>query len=350
MLVTKVIKAGVLKLTKSKLEALDHEYNGFQWWMQFGIDKDILSQYKRYKGWYYDKNKIKYKEYPLIIPYNQIWFRNKNTKLTKYWIKISVRKRKGVGIWLPIKPHKEPLDIKYLRDSLLLKNKKGNYEIRLVYQYDIKEIKYKNIMAIDLGERNIATVCNSADIKPVFYGRNIRGIRRHYNYLRKKLGEKKLIKKIKSISDKEKRLVEQELHKISNDIIDNVVKTKSLIVIGSLKGIRENSKGKRVNRIIHNMPYNRLTKMITYKANQHGIRVITINERGTSKTCSKCGNLGRRISQGLFKCKYCGYQINADYNGSKNILKRSLDYMFSDGVNGLNPKVTPEVINTIESL
>jgi hypothetical protein len=99
MLVTRIINAGVLKLTKSKQEHLDHEYNGFQWWMQFNVDKDILSQHKRAKGWYYDKNKIKYKDYPLVIPYKQVWLRNRNTRLTKHWIKISVRKRKGIGLF-----------------------------------------------------------------------------------------------------------------------------------------------------------------------------------------------------------------------------------------------------------
>src|SRR3989344_9482462 len=171
MQVTKLIKAGILNLTKSKKEALDHEYNGFQWWMQFNIDKDILSQHKMAKGWYYDKKKIKYKDYPLVIPNEYTWFRKKETKLTPFWIKISVRKRKGVGVWLPIKPHKEPLDIKYLKDSLLIKNKKGNYELRLVYQYDVPEINYKNILAVDLGDKNMATACGSFALKPIFYGR-----------------------------------------------------------------------------------------------------------------------------------------------------------------------------------
>src|SRR3989344_4793120 len=152
MLVTKLIKVGVIKLTNSKKECLDHEYNGFQKWMIFGEDSDILSQHKRAKGWYYDKN---------------------------------------------------------------------------------------NVLAIDLGERNIATICNSSNLKPIFYGRTIRGIRRHYNYLRKQLGEKKLLKKIKSLENKEKRIIEQELHNISNDIVEEAVKTSSMIFLGDLKDIRK---------------------------------------------------------------------------------------------------------------
>ena len=38
------VKCGVIGLTQSKLGCLDHEFEGFQWWMQFGIDRDILSQ------------------------------------------------------------------------------------------------------------------------------------------------------------------------------------------------------------------------------------------------------------------------------------------------------------------
>jgi len=90
------IKSRVLGLTNIKQEDLDFEYNGFQWWMQFGLDLGILSQHKRAKGWKYKK--IKYKNYPLIIPKDRIRFRYKNTKLTPYWVKISVAKRKGIGI------------------------------------------------------------------------------------------------------------------------------------------------------------------------------------------------------------------------------------------------------------
>ncbi|MBI2670906.1 IS200/IS605 family element transposase accessory protein TnpB, partial [Candidatus Woesearchaeota archaeon] len=267
-----------------------------------------------------------------------------------YWIKISVRKRKGIGIWLPIKPHKELLDIKNLKDSLLIKNKKGNYELRLIFQYKVPEIKYHSITSIDIGYKNIATVCNSCYLKPVFYGRNIKGIRRHYSYLRKRLGNKKLLNKIKEISNKEKRIIEQELHKIANSIVSDAAKNKSLVVIGNLKGIRKKLRGKRINRTLGNMPYHKLSKFIEYKAAINGIKVIKLKEYNTSKICSKCNKEGKRINQGLFKCNNCNYSINADYNASRNILKMSLDYMSKDRATGLSPKIAQEAISTIKSL
>ncbi len=63
-------------------------------------------------------------------------------------------------------------------------------------QVKIKE-SYSNILAIDLGSKVTATVCGSFDNKPIFLGREVRGIRRHYQYLRTQLGRKKLLKKIR---------------------------------------------------------------------------------------------------------------------------------------------------------
>lgn len=52
---------------------------------------------------------------------------------------------------------------------------------------------YPNILAIDMGERNPATavlMAPGSSVKPVFYGREVRGIRRHHAWLRTRLQEK----------------------------------------------------------------------------------------------------------------------------------------------------------------
>ncbi|MBS3107370.1 transposase [Candidatus Woesearchaeota archaeon] len=318
------IKCGIVGLTSSKLRDLDHEYNGFQWWMQFGIDKNILSQHKRAKGYSYKNNSIKYKDYPLIIPYSQVRYRYKDTKLTKHWIKISVRKRKGIGIWLPVSPHKKLPDFKFLKDSLLLKNKKDNYELRLIFDIPIPKIKPQNILAIDLGERNIATVCDSQG-KVAFFGREVRGLRRHYALLRRNLGRKRLLKKIIAMGQKEKNRINNVLHQISNTIIAWAKERKAIIVLGDLKGIRNLAKGRVLRRLLSAVPFFRLTNMISYKAEQNGLQVFKINEKYTSKMCHKCGSLGTRDNQSSFSCDCCGLHYNADLNGARNILNRAIE-------------------------
>lgn len=342
------VKCGVVGLTCRKRADLDHEFEGFQWWMQFGVNIGILSQHMRAKGYNYKLDKIKYRDYPLVIPGKQVWFRKQDTKLTPYWVKISVRKRKGVGIWLPIKPHKELPNIKYLRDSLLLKNHKGNYELRLIFDIPREPIIPKNVLAIDLGERVIAAVRGSSGHKG-FYGKNLRSIRAHYMWLRRQLGKKKLLKKIKTIGAKEKNKVNNELHCISNQIIKLAKETKSLIVVGYLQGLNKINKYRRINRIVRQMPYHKLTQMLRYKAAQQGLQLLQISERYTSQQCHRCGHTNKknRKTQGLFVCEECGLQYNADLNAATNILNRAKEQRFLARATANAPKPTlTELIST----
>jgi transposase len=93
-----------------------------------------------------------------------------------------------------------------------------------------------------------------------------------------------------------------------------------MIVLGKLKGIRSNGKGRRFNIKLNNgFPYHRLSQFIEYKAKWLGIKVVKVSERNTSRTCHRCGHEGLRAGS-FFKCPKCGYTCNADHNGA--ILKR----------------------------
>lgn len=221
-----------------------------------------------------------------------------------------------------------------LCDSFLIQ-RKGKYELRLVYEWEQKIKKsYSNILAVDLGEKHIATSVEFNDVfrNPKFYGKDVRGVRRHYAWLRKRLGERKLLKKLERLGEKEKRKVNNILHEISNNIVREAINNNCVIVLGKLKGIRKSAKGKRFRRIVGNMPYHKLTQYITYKANWNGIEVIKVSEMGTSICCHKCGRKGKRPKQGLFTCNNCNLEYNADLNGAKNILRKSLGYRLNDGV------------------
>ena len=323
------VKCGIPGLTNAKLGALDWEYGGFQWWMQFGVDPGILAQHKSAKGYKYKKDVIRYKDYPVVIPHTSVWYRQRSTKLTPHWIKVSVRKRKGVGVWLPIKPHKLLPDFVYLRDSLLLMNKRGYYELRLIFDVPQRRLVPEHMLAVDLGERVIATVCDSVGNK-LFLGRMVRGIRGHFAWLRRQLGRRKLLKKIKMVGRREHNVVNNELHLVANAIIALAKQHQSAIVLGNLKGVRRRIRSKRLNRILSHMPFYKLTSIIRYKAEQQGLPVYTISEHNTSQTCHRCGNQDKsqRKSQGLFICSSCGLQYNADLNGALNILTRAKDQGF----------------------
>ena len=198
---------------------------------------------------------------------------------------------------------------------------------------------FRKILAVDLGERTIAStvlLCDGQISHPHFYGKDVRGIRRHYAWLRKRLGERKVLKTIRKVGHTEKRKVNAVLHRVSKAIVAEAKRENAVIVIGNLRGIREraNGKGKRFNRIVGNMPFYRLSQMIEYKAVQQGILVVSTGEAYRSRNCHVCGCDGDRKSQGLFVCRHCG-EYNADLNGAINIGKkfeRDLGYMPLFGV------------------
>lgn len=327
----KIIKAKIVALTNHKRALLEKEYNNLQHFLQTGEDLGVYSANKQQALRFYKKIKPE-KEYPISLRNDLIELKHGGTKIAEHWMKIPVKGQRG-GIWIAIKPHQKiPDDVKFCESKII---RKGNdFFTYITIEKEIPKINPRNVLAVDLGEKVIATVCGSFDNRiPHFYGKNIRGIRRHYNWLRKRLGRKKALKTIKKIGDAEKRKVEDQLHKISRNIVELAKEKNALIVLGELFRIRNSAKGKRMNRIVGSMPYFKLSQMIEYKAEWYGLPVIKIQEHGTSKTCSLCNEVGKRPTQGHFKCKNCGrISFNADYNGVLNILKRTISYMDIAGV------------------
>ena len=350
--VKKTIRCKIINPTKIKDQQLTKEYNHLQTFLQLErLALDFLPIYNTIKKNLHSANAQQvlrfYKtikedvKYPISIRNDQITIKKTTNKLSEYWVKIPIKQRRG-GIKLAIKS--QPFDFENYKicESKLYKSK-NKWFINIVVQKEIQlNNAYSSILALDLGEKYMCCSVDSKTKKPIFYGKEVRGIRRKYAYIRKQLGKKKLLKVIKRIGQKEQRIISDHLHNISNDIVNLAVTNSiSTIALGDLKGIRNGAKnkGRRFNRIVSNMPFFQLTEMITYKANWKGINVIKISEAYTSKTCSKCGSRNTvRTNQANFKCKECNYQINADFNGAINILNRSLGYMLKDGASLTMPK------------
>lgn len=325
----KTLRASIIGLTNRKKKLLDSDYEGYQWWMIFGVDKGILSCFKTHK-WFKQKE-ITYKEYPLPLHSRFIkdWLRIRETKLTKHWIKIPNSKKKGMGVWLPLRFH-QPLPTQYtIRDSCLVR-KNNQYYLHLCV--DVPEpslYKPKTVMGIDLGLKNPITMVNLKNRETQFLGKELKQVKGKYFYLRKKLGKEKKLKQIKKMRHKERQKVESILHKLSKTIVLQAYEKKSALVIGELKNIEKN-KGRRFNRKLSSFSYHKLTAYIQYKAKEKGVPVITVNEAYTSKTCHVCGMRGVRIKN-WFACE-CGYEDNADRNAAFNIGQRGLSYMLRSGV------------------
>jgi putative transposase len=352
MQIQKTIKCKIHSLTGTKEQIISDEYSDYQR-IYKGIQECVNNDVEPNWTWFKTPNRhtcylsgakrtvskqfINNNEQPMYLRNDLFNVVKNETKISKFWFRLPTKRKHG-GIWLPViipRKYEELLKLKKC-DSKLIKNKKGWF-LNLTVKKEVTIRKsYSNILAVDLGEKVIATVCGSFNNqRPLFLGREVRGIRRHYAWLRKKLGKKKLQKQIKKIGHTEQRKVNDILFKTARKINNLAEEHNALIVLGDLKGIKKSAKGKRFRRIVSNMPYLTLSNMIEYMANWDGRKIIKVNEKNkTSHTCSKCGSKGTRPYQGLFKCKSCGFQANADYNGAKRIAQIGLETISS--LNGVS--------------
>jgi IS605 OrfB family transposase len=204
---------------------------------------------------------------------------------------------------------------------------------------EAKESKKSNMMAVDLGLDNLATLTfkNNSECY-IINGKTIKSKNAYYNkkiarlqsIRMKQLGTSKIkdTSEIKRLRLKRRNYIRDYLHKASWKIVDLAVGNKvAIIVIGDIKNIKQSSKLKSFVQI----PIQRLVELIKYKAKLNGIKVVKINESYTSG-CSALDlekinksnyNKSRRIKRGLFKTNQ-GLLINADQNGSLNILRKYL--------------------------
>lgn len=231
---------------------------------------------------------------------------------------------------------------------------KGQKDWYLIIIYNKDEIENisNNIMSIDIGLDNLATITFKTGLNQYIYcGRELKSVNSYVNkriaYLQsiemKKNGSDKFknTKEINRLRKYRNNYINDYLHKTSKNIIDKAIENSvGKIVIGKLKDIKQDM---NYNKSFVQIPTQRLVELITYKAKLQGIEVKLQEETYTSG-CSvidlepitkKYYNKSRRITRGLFKS---GYGIlNADINGSLNILRKA-EQCIPDLVNAMRDK------------
>ena len=208
--------------------------------------------------------------------------------------------------------------------------------------YKIKDVEKKGdngrYAAIDLGVNNLATLTSNVTKPLIFNGKPLKSINANFNK-RKAKAQSVLPKDVKSSRNlmamqfKRNNRISDYLHKISRKIITQLVSDQiNTLVIGHNKGWKQEINiGKVNNQKFVNIPFTKFINMLQYKAEEFGIEVTMTEESYTSK----CSFLdaeapkkrqtygGKRVHRGLFKASD-GRTINADVNGSYNILTKVL--------------------------
>ena len=199
---------------------------------------------------------------------------------------------------------------------------KGNSLVAQIV-YDADEIAFSdngNVMGVDLGIKCPAvSYCFDGSVKFYGNGRKNKYMRRHYKYLRKKLGKAKKLDVIKRINDKEQRIMKDIDHKLSHDIIETAVAHNvKVIKLEQLQNIRSTTRTSRKNNpSLHTWSFYRLAQFIEYKAKLAGIKVEYVNPAYTSQKCPVCGSV-HHANDRNYTCS-CGFHIHRDVLGAMNI-------------------------------
>ena len=224
--------------------------------------------------------------------------------------------------------------------------------IKLEAIYDKEEDPMKadngNYLSIDLGIDNLCACVSISDKKSSFLidGKRLKSINQRYNKQKGKLQSKLLENKhwsnqLSDITKKRNFRINNYLHKVSKYIVNHAVSNNTnTIIIGYNKGWKQDTNiGKRNNQKFTQIPFQKLIQLIKYKAKLKGIKVVIQEESYTSKAsffdndkiptyrknkpAVKYKFSGKRVNRGLYITS-TGLKVNADINGSLNILRKYL--------------------------
>jgi len=249
-------------------------------------------------------------------------------------------------------------------DCVRIVPKLGYFVIEVIYTIPDTPLleDNNNYLGIDLGINNLATLSsNEKSFKPIIInGKPLKSINQFYN---KKLSKIKSTLEVRNKKSKSKKLykltnkrhfkVETYLHKASKEIV-KLAKNNNIntIIVGKNEQWKQNINiGKVNNQKFVSIPHSRFIEMIQYKCEKEGLN-FKINEESytskasfldldeiptyNSKNKETYNFSGYRKYRGLYKSKITGKQINADVNGSYNIIRKAIPNVFkNDGIEGV---------------
>lgn len=222
----------------------------------------------------------------------------------------------------------------------------GVFVIEVIYEVEEVPLKHTgNYAAIDLGVDNLASITFSNGVNPLLVkGSKIKSINQGYNRLIAKAKSnlptnQRTSKHIHRLWRNREMKLQAELHKITSflSLYFDEVSVEKVFVGKNVGWKQEVDLGKKTNQTFVNIPYNTFISQLTYKCKLRGIEVVDQEESYTSKASfvdydeipvygeieEKHQFSGKRISRGLYKTKQ-GFLLNADINGSYNILVKGL--------------------------
>jgi putative transposase len=209
----------------------------------------------------------------------------------------------------------------YTNAHLVVDERRKRIFIMIQVEMPDKEVVKKqdvNVIGIDRGIKNIAVLSNNT----FFNSKHLREVKGRYQYLKRRLqhsGTRSARRKLRDVAGRERRFVHDINHTISKNIVSLPYDVIALEALNPAY-MKQNGQYKAIRKNLGSWSPAELQKFIEYKAEDLGKSVLYIDPKYTSQKCSVCGHIGKNNRHGsVFKCKNCGFELNADLNASRNI-------------------------------
>jgi len=145
--------------------------------------------------------------------------------------------------------------------------------------------------------------------------------------------QKKKRKLMKQKENKYQKIIKDSHHKLSTELskrykhfIIPVFNVSDMIQKKDKKTGRRRCINKTTVKNMLNLGHYKFRQMLKFKGEQYGSNVYEVQEHYTSKCCSDCGVLDRKLgSKKTYNCKWCGMVQDRDFNAAKNIWLKNYD-------------------------
>ncbi|SKA76388.1 putative transposase [Caloramator quimbayensis] len=201
-------------------------------------------------------------------------------------------------------------------------------------------IQYSEGIGIDLGVKDLAIVSTGQKFKNINKSSKVKKLEKKLKRLQRKLSKKyelnkiqieggeyryrktKNIKKLEFLVLKVQRRLKNIRHNYIHQITTSLVRTKPEYVVMESLNTCGMLKNRKLSKAIQEQAFHEFKRQMEYKCALSGIKFILADRFYlSSKTCSRCGNVkdNLSLSERVFICEGCGYEIDRDLNASINL-------------------------------
>lgn len=235
---------------------------------------------------------------------------------------------------VPIILHRVPKG--KIKTLTIKQNKAGQWFATFACEVETPSVKHPSSenVGLDVGLENYAVLSNGEFID------NPRHILKAEKRL--KLLQRRLSRKKKGSANRRKarfKLSKQHI-KVTNQRTDflhklshRIAKSYSFIAVEDLN-VKSMLNNHWLAKSISDASWSNFIRCLEYKAVTSGSKLVKVNPRNTSKTCSKCETITEMpLSKREFLCPNCGFACHRDLNSAYNILRIGQDLPESTPVN-----------------